>query len=174
MVMIVLLLALVAVQRARRQAAEIGAANMPTCGGRMTRCCKAHRSAKQLEEQLRQAQKMEAIGQLTGGLAHDFNNMLAVIAGNLQLAEAPPRPGPRRCRAADRRRAWTGPERAAMLTNRMLAFARRQPLSPTPIDPNKFVAGMSDLLRRSLGEEIRLETILAGGLWRTHADAEPA
>jgi signal transduction histidine kinase len=124
------------------------------------------------EEALRQAQKMEAIGQLTGGVAHDFNNLLQVIKGNLEMmlrrhgrAGAEPelvRMGESAMRAADR---------AAMLTQRLLAFARRQPLAPTPIDANHLVAGMSDLLGRSLGEAVNLRTVRADGLWQTLADA---
>jgi signal transduction histidine kinase len=121
------------------------------------------------EEALRQAQKMEAIGQLTGGVAHDFNNMLAVVLGGLDLAL-------RRLERGDSRiqkyliNAQEGGRRAAALTQRLLAFARQQPLEPAPVEANKLVAGMSDLLRRSLGETINLETVLAGGLWRVHAD----
>jgi len=121
------------------------------------------------EEVLRQAQKMEAVGQLTGGVAHDFNNMLAVILGSLDIAL-------RRLARGDTSiqkylvNAQEGGRRAAALTQRLLAFARQQPLEPEPLEPNKLVAGMSDLLRRSLGEAIQLETVLAGGLWRTHAD----
>jgi signal transduction histidine kinase/ActR/RegA family two-component response regulator len=124
---------------------------------------------EQLEEQLRQSQKMEALGQLTGGLAHDFNNMLAVIISSMELVQRRLARG-----ESDVRRfidsAVDASERAATLIKRLLTFARRQPLAPEPIDANKFVAGMSDLLRRTLGEHVRLETILAGGLWRTHAD----
>lgn len=127
----------------------------------------AHRG--QLEEQLRQAQKMEAIGQLTGGLAHDFNNMLAVIMGSLNLLK-------RRLARGEGNldqfieAAIDGVERAAALTQRLLAFSRQQPLAPQPTDINKFVAGISDLLRRTLGESVQLETVLAGGLWRTRID----
>ncbi len=121
------------------------------------------------EAQLVQAQKMEAVGQLTGGLAHDFNNMLAVVISALGLMR-------RRIDAGDRDigkfvdAADDSAKRAATLTNRLLAFARRQPLSPQLIEPNKLVSGMSELLRRTLGEQISIETVLAGGLWRTHAD----
>ena len=121
------------------------------------------------EEVMRQAQKMEAVGQLTGGVAHDFNNMLAVILGSLDLAL-------RRLARGDTTiqkylvNAQEGGRRAAALTQRLLAFSRQQPLDPEPIEPNRLVAGMSDLLRRSLGEAIQLETVLAGGLWRTHTD----
>jgi PAS domain S-box-containing protein len=121
------------------------------------------------EESLRQSQKMEAVGQLTGGIAHDFNNMLAVVIGSLDLLK-------RRLAGGDARAeryveaAGEGARRAALLTQRLLAFSRQQPLQPEPIDANKLVAGMSDLLRHSIGSDVRLETVLAGGLWRTHAD----
>ena len=112
---------------------------------------------------------MEAIGQLTGGIAHDFNNMLAVILANLNLLKRQIARG-----EADIQRfidgAAEGADRAAHLTQRLLAFARQQPLAPQPIDANKFVSGMSEILRRTLGQEIKIETILAGGLWRTHVD----
>ena len=122
------------------------------------------------EATLRQAQKMEAIGQLTGGIAHDFNNMLAIVMGSLDLAL-------RRLRRGELAiethltNAQDGARRAASLTQRLLAFARQQPLSPEPVDANKLVAGMSELLRRSLGETVQLETVLAGGLWRCNVDA---
>jgi PAS domain S-box-containing protein len=121
-----------------------------------------------IEEQLRQSQKMEAVGQLTGGVAHDFNNLLTVIMGNLDNLRhhLPGQAEPQRMVEAIMR----ATNRAATLTHRLLAFARRQPLEPKPIEVNKLVAGMSDLLRRSLGEGIVIETVLAGGLWRTLAD----
>jgi two-component system, NtrC family, sensor kinase len=119
------------------------------------------------EETLRQSQKMEAIGQLTGGIAHDFNNLLTVIIGNLDIAV-------RKCTdaALERplRNALMGGQRAAQLTQKLLAFSRRQPLSPRPVDANRLIAGMSDLLRRSLGEKIDIETIGGGGLWRIEVD----
>jgi PAS domain S-box-containing protein len=122
------------------------------------------------EEALRQSQKMEAVGQLTGGIAHDFNNLLTVITGNVDAArrhigeegEA------RVLRALGN--ALVGAERAATLTQRLLAFSRRQPLNPRPIDPNKLVTGMSELLHRTLGETIEVECVLAAGLWRIEAD----
>ncbi|MGF7154712.1 PAS domain S-box protein [Novosphingobium gossypii] len=123
----------------------------------------------QMEDQLRQAQKMEAVGQLTGGIAHDFNNMLAVTIGSLDLLKR--RIGSDDARAERYIHAATeGARRAANLTQRLLAFSRQQPLRPEAININRLVAGMSDLLRHSLGGDIRLETVLAGGLWRTHAD----
>ena len=124
---------------------------------------------EQAHEALRQSQKMEAVGQLTGGIAHDFNNMLAVVIGSLDLLG-------RRIGTADARAkryvdaATDGARRAANLTQRLLAFSRQQPLKPETVDANKLVAGMSDLLRHSLGGDVQLETVLAGGLWRTHAD----
>ena len=124
---------------------------------------------QKIEEQLRQSQKMEAIGQLTGGIAHDFNNMLAVVIGSLDLLG-------RRGSINDVRQqryidsAADAARRAATLTQRLLAFSRQQPLKPEIVDPNKLVSGMSDLLRRSLGETVQLEAVLAGGLWRVHVD----
>jgi PAS domain S-box-containing protein len=120
-------------------------------------------------EALRQSQKMEAVGRLTGGIAHDFNNMLAVVVGSLDLLG-------RRLSGDERARryieaAGEGARRAATLTQRLLAFSRQQPLQPEMLDANRLVAGMSDLLRHSIGADIRLETVLAGGLWATHADA---
>jgi len=121
------------------------------------------------EEALRQAQKMEAVGQLTGGIAHDFNNLLTIIVGNIELLQRRlPEGNERIQRAAEH--AMEATRRAATLTQRLLAFSRRQPLDPKPIDANKLVAGMSELLRRTLGETVMLETVLAGGLWRTQAD----
>ena len=121
------------------------------------------------EEALRQAQKMEAVGQLTGGIAHDFNNMLAVVLGSLDLLGRRLDDGDVRARRyVDA--ATDGARRAATLTQRLLAFSRQQPLQPEPIDVNRLVAGMSDLLRGSLGGGIQLETVLAGGLWTISAD----
>jgi signal transduction histidine kinase len=124
---------------------------------------------EQAEEALRQAQKMEAIGQLTGGIAHDFNNLLQVILGNLDLMRRHIPPEPKNFE-----RMFDGvqraAERASALTAQMLAFARRQPLAPRPADVNKLVGGMSNLLHRTLGESIAIETILAAGLWRVSAD----
>ncbi|MGQ4274591.1 ATP-binding protein [Terrihabitans sp. B22-R8] len=124
---------------------------------------------ERVEQQLRQAQKMEAVGQLTGGIAHDFNNLLAVITGNLDLMTRRLKMGRLNVeRFASS--ALDAANRAATLTHRLLAFSRQQPLNPEPIDANRLVAGMSELLSRALGEEIEVETVLAGGLWRSHAD----
>lgn len=123
-----------------------------------------------VEDALRQSQKMEAVGQLTGGIAHDFNNMLATVIGPLDLLAM--RMGdsdPRAKRYIDM--AIDGATRAAQLTQRLLAFSRQQPLQPVPLDVNRLVAGMSDLLVHSLGSSIRLETVLAAQVWCTFADA---
>jgi PAS domain S-box-containing protein len=131
----------------------------------------AHEVAERMkaEESLRQAQKMEAIGQLTGGIAHDFNNLLTIIVGNIELMQRRlPEDADRLQRAAAH--AMDATRRAATLTHRLLAFSRRQPLDPKPIDVNKLVASMTDLLRRTLGEAVMLETVLGGGLWRSQAD----
>ena len=124
---------------------------------------------EQAEDTLRQVQKMEAIGQLTGGIAHDFNNMLAVVLGNLDLAKRRLSKGVTNIEQY-LTGAQEGGRRAAALTQRLLAFARQQPLTPEPLDPNKLVSGMSELLHRTLGETFKIETVLAGGLWRIHAD----
>jgi PAS domain S-box-containing protein len=122
------------------------------------------------EERMRQAQKMEAIGQLTGGVAHDFNNLLAVISGNLEALQRrvtnPADAELRRYIAGGLR----GTERAAALTHRLLAFARRQPLDPAPLSVNTIITGMSEMFRRTLGESILVETVLAAGLWSVFVD----
>ena len=123
------------------------------------------------EDALRQAQKMEAVGQLTGGIAHDFNNLLTVVVGNIELAlraldGVGGEPRARRVLESARK----GADRAATLTQRLLAFSRRQPLAPKPIDVDKLVLGMSDLLNRSLGETVQLEIVTSPGLWRVEVD----
>jgi signal transduction histidine kinase len=122
------------------------------------------------EEALRQSQKMEAVGQLTGGVAHDFNNLLQVIIGNLDtVLRHLPQDAARLQRAAGQ--ALKGARRAAALTQRLLAFSRRQPLAPKPLDINALVTGLSELIHRTLGETVSVETVLAAGLWRTEVDA---
>lgn len=120
-------------------------------------------------EVLRQSQKMEAVGQLTGGIAHDFNNLLQVIVGNLEiLSRGLPEEMVRLRRATTQ--AMSGARRAGALTQRLLAFARRQPLDPKLLNANTVVQGMSELLRRALGETIQLETVVGGGLWTVEVD----
>jgi signal transduction histidine kinase len=127
------------------------------------------------EESLRQAQKMETVGQLTGGIAHDFNNLLTVVLGGLEVIgrqlPALPESAARARITRARDMAIQGTQRAATLTSRLLAFSRQQPLAPTALDANKLVAAVCELLRRTLGEAISLETVLAGGLWLAFADA---
>ncbi|MBP2299714.1 hybrid sensor histidine kinase/response regulator [Azospirillum picis] len=128
----------------------------------------AAETLRRTEAALQQAQKMEAIGQLTGGVAHDFNNLLQVISGNLQLLSADVAGNSR----AERRRAnaLAGAQRGAKLASQLLAFGRRQALEPKVINIGRFVTGMDDMLRRSIGEGIEIETIVSGGLWNTLVD----
>ncbi|HET6236232.1 MAG TPA: response regulator [Acetobacteraceae bacterium] len=122
------------------------------------------------EDALRQSQKMEAVGQLTGGLAHDFNNMLTGVIGNLELLQTRVAQG----RSSEIERyilaAQESAQRAAALTHRLLAFARRQPLDTKPSDINRIVLSMEDMLRRTLGERVQLQTILTRDLWAALAD----
>ncbi|WP_374944284.1 CHASE3 domain-containing protein [Sphingomonas sp.] len=123
------------------------------------------------EGQVRQLQKLEGLGQLTAGIAHDFNNMLAVVIGSLDLIRRKYGSGDaaagllRLVSAAE-----DGAGRAAELTKRLLAFSRQQPLQPAVLDLNRLVGGMSEILRRTLGERVEVETVLAGGLWSVNAD----
>lgn len=121
------------------------------------------------ELQLRQAQKMEALGQLTGGVAHDFNNMLAIIVGNLEMLikRLPESENLQRTLAGN---ALNGAHRAAELTKRLLAFSRQQPLQPKGTDVNQCVHDVAVMLRRSLGENIQIEIVQGGGLWRAFID----
>jgi PAS domain S-box-containing protein len=125
---------------------------------------------RQTEEQLRQSQKMEAVGQLTGGLAHDFNNMLTGIIGSLELLKTRVAQG--RISQVDRyiTAAQGAANRAAALTHRLLAFSRRQTLDPKPTHPNRLIASMEELIQRTMGPEIQVETVLSVGLWATLCD----
>ncbi len=125
---------------------------------------------RQAEEQLRQAQKMEAIGQLTGGIAHDFNNLLTSIIGSLQLLQRRLDEGNTAGLARYCGIAVAAAQRAAALTNRLLAFARRQPLDPRPVDANRLIGSIEELLCRTLGPAIELEMVPAAGLWPAHCD----
>ncbi len=122
---------------------------------------------RRVEAQLRQAQKMEAVGQLTGGIAHDFNNLLTAVIGNLELLQT---------RLSDERSlglvnaALRSAFRGGQLTQQLLAYARRQNLSPRPVDVNSVVAGMGELLQRSLGGLVQVETDLAPDLWQATSD----
>ncbi|MPW18831.1 response regulator [Paraburkholderia sp. CNPSo 3157] len=120
------------------------------------------------EEALRVAQKMEAIGNLTGGVAHDFNNLLQVIGGNLQLLADDVAGSERPAQRV--RNALAGVARGAKLASQLLAFGRRQPLAPKVVNLGRFVRGLDDMLRRALGDGIEIETIVSGGLWNTLVD----
>jgi PAS domain S-box-containing protein len=123
---------------------------------------------RKMEDALRQAQKMEAIGKLTGGVAHDFNNILQVIAGNLELLKLEfagnAQSGYRL------QQARFAVDRGAKLASQLLSFARRQPLQPVPTNLGRVLREMDDLLRRALGESIEIETVVSGGLWTTSLD----
>jgi signal transduction histidine kinase len=122
------------------------------------------------EESLRQAQKMEAVGQLTGGLAHDFNNILAGISGSLEIMQTRLTQG--RVGELDRylTAAQGAVKRAASLTQRLLAFSRRQTLDPKPADLNRLVSGLEELINRTMGPAIYVEFAAAAGLWATFID----
>ncbi|MEO9054598.1 MAG: ATP-binding protein [Steroidobacteraceae bacterium] len=149
-----------------RSKAEIEAINA-NLNDRVARVISERQS---MEETLRQSQKMEAIGQLTGGIAHDFNNLLAGITGSLEMLRSRLSQG----RIADIDRYVTSAQgaakRAAALTHRLLAFARRQTLDPKPVDANRLIADMEDLIRRTMGPAITVENIGAGGLWTVLVD----
>ena len=127
-------------------------------------------SREVVEEQLRHSQKMEAIGQLTGGIAHDFNNLLTGIVGSLDLLAKRLRQG--RTQDVERylKAAIGSANRAASLTHRLLAFARRQPLAPESVDVNELVVSLDDLLRRTLGEAVGLRIITVPGVWPVLCD----
>lgn len=127
---------------------------------------------EEAEATLRHVQKIETIGQLTGGIAHDFNNMLTVIMGNLDTVQ-------RRMKSIEGaaglsrpiESAQQGARNAAKLTHRLLAFARQQPLEPEALSINSLISGMSDMMSRTVGEQVKIETVLAAGLWTTFVDA---
>ena len=135
------------------------------------RVAEAIAERKHAEEALRQSQKMEAVGQLTGGIAHDFNNLLTGIIGSLDLLQVRLRQG--RTTEIDRyvAAAQGASKRAAALTHRLLAFSRRQTLDPKQTDVNRLVIGMEELIRRTVGPQITVEVVTAGGLWSTLIDS---
>ncbi|ULO25058.1 CHASE3 domain-containing protein [Methylocystis sp. SB2] len=152
----------------QRQVAELQTANVALRIA-LKQAAEQSERRERVESQLRQAQKMQAVGQLTGGLAHDFNNMLAVIVGCLNLLKRKMARG-----EIDKDslidKAMECVDRAAALTHRLLAFSRQQPLTPQTVDANKLVGGMAEMIRRTLGESISVETVLASGVWRIHVD----
>jgi signal transduction histidine kinase/CheY-like chemotaxis protein len=131
------------------------------------------RELGQAREQFAQAQKMEAVGQVTGGVAHDFNNLLTVIVGNLDLAQRhlqswTEEPAERLRRVINN--AMRAAQRATTITQRLLVFSRKQPLDPKPLSINPLLNGLTDFLRRSLGETVALDIVVADGLWQVEAD----
>lgn len=152
-------------QAQRERATELEAAVAAATAGLQEEA----RERAAAEAQLRQAQKMEAVGQLTGGIAHDFNNMLAIVLGGLELARRHlPEGAKQSARHIDN--ASEGASRAAALTRRLLAFARAEPLTPQAIEPAELIAGMSSLLERTLGEGIVVETRTDASGWHVWAD----
>jgi PAS domain S-box-containing protein len=137
----------------------------------ITERMEVQRALREAQEQLAVSQRMEAIGQLSGGIAHDFNNLLMIVIGNLETAQ---RQAKNLADAANLQRglanAMRGAQRAAALTSRLLAFSRRQPLNPKPVDVNRFLTSSVDFLQRSLGERIEVEVVGAAGLWQVEAD----
>jgi signal transduction histidine kinase/CheY-like chemotaxis protein len=158
----VLVLAGLAALGARQAIAELRAARDLTLAEMASR--------QAAESQLRQAQKMEAVGQLTGGIAHDFNNILAVILGGLDLAKRRLAPGQDQA-AKFIDSSIEAAERAARLTAQLLAYSRQQALMPTAVAPNRLIISASEMLQRTLPESIELQTVLAAGLWSVHVDA---
>ena len=148
--------------KVRQRTLELTAAN--------EQLLKAATERERVESQLRQAQKMEAMGQLTGGVAHDFNNLLTVVIGNIESMQ---RNLPADASARQRRwmeNAMHGAKRAATLTQHLLAFSRKQPLNPKPVDLNQLVSDISQILSRTLGEQIKVQTILSRNLWQVEID----
>jgi PAS domain S-box-containing protein len=145
---------------------------MVYCSGRdITSDREKEAELAQTQEALRQSQKMEAVGQLTGGIAHDFNNLLQGISGSLDRIQSRIAEG--RVLDIDRflKGAIESTHRAAALTHRLLAFSRRQTLDPKPTDANKLIGGMEDLIRRTMGPNVSIEVVGAGGLWPIKVDA---
>jgi PAS domain S-box-containing protein len=138
----------------------------------VTERMQAQRALKETQEQLAVSQKMDAIGQLSGGIAHDFNNLLMIVIGNLETAQKNVRqlPGMANLQRV-LNNAMRGAQRAAALTSRLLAFSRRQPLNPKPLDVNRFLNPAVDFLQRTLGERIEVEVVGAAGLWQVEVDS---
>ena len=137
----------------------------------ITERMQVQKALRETQEQLAVSQRMEAIGQLSGGIAHDFNNLLMIVIGNLETALRQAKrlegvPNLQRALA----NAMRGAQRAAALTSRLLAFSRRQPLNPKPLDVNRFLTASVDFLQRSLGERIEVEVVGAAGLWQVDVD----
>ncbi len=166
-IMVMLLDAIVLASSRLAQASRLLRQNNETLEARV-----AERTAELMraEEQLRQSQKMEAVGQLTGGIAHDFNNLLTAISGSLELLQARLKQGRTSELPRYAEEAQDAARRAASLTHRLLAFSRRQALDPKPTDIDRLVAGMAELIRRTVGPAITVEVVRAPGLWTALVD----
>ena len=161
-------LSLLWLRQARRQFAAADAARADAEGA--LQALKVQNVAREeAESRVRALQKMESLGQLTGGIAHDFNNMLAVVLGGIELAKRRLRADPERAEAS-LEHAREGATRAVTLTSRLLAFSRNQPLAPAPLDTNKLMAGLCEMLARTLGDQIEVECVYGPSLWRCYAD----
>lgn len=147
-------------QRVAERTAELAASN--------SRLASEIEQRTRAEGMLAQAQKMEAIGNLTGGVAHDFNNLLQVVSGNLQLLSREVAGNEKAQLRIEK--AMAGVARGSYLASQLLAFGRRQPLEPRVVNIGRLIRGMDDLLRRTLGEAIEIESVIAGGLWNTLVD----
>lgn len=148
-------------RQVKSRTAELQAAN--------TRLRDEVTAREKAESTVRQMQRVESVGQLTGGIAHDFNNMLAIVVGNLEMAKRRLQNPEILSKFIDQ--AKLGAERAAALTQRLLAFSRQQPLSPSRVDPNALIVGMKELLTRTIGKQVDVRTDLAPDTWPTLADA---
>jgi PAS domain S-box-containing protein len=136
----------------------------------VTERSETQRILHETQEQLAASQKMEAVGQLSGGIAHDFNNLLMIVIGNLETVQRHARESSNANMQRALSNAMRGAQRAASLTQRLLAFSRRQALNPRPLDINKFVISSAEFIGRSLGEGIEIETVGAAGLWTVEVD----
>jgi PAS domain S-box-containing protein len=138
----------------------------------ITERMETQRILRETQEQLALSQRMEAVGQLSGGIAHDFNNLLMIIMGNLERVKHETQGMGESAANLERpiANALRGAQRAAALTQRLLAFSRRQPLNPRLLDLNKYLSGVGDFLQRSLGETIEIEVVGAPGLWQIEVD----
>jgi PAS domain S-box-containing protein len=137
----------------------------------ITERMEVQRLLRETQEQLAASQKMDAVGQLSGGVAHDFNNLLMIVLGNLETLERYARESENPNIQRPVNNAMRGAQRAAALTQRLLAFSRRQPLNPRPLDINRFLAGSAEFLHRSLGETIEIETAGSAALWTVEVDS---
>lgn len=164
----VALLLLMWLRQARRQFASLNAARADAEGA-LAALKVENLGREEAEGRVRALQKMESLGALTGGIAHDFNNMLAVVLGGIELAKRRLRSDPERAEAS-LEHAREGATRAVTLTSRLLAFSRNQPLAPAPLDANKLIGGLCEMLGRTLGDQVEVECVYGAGLWRCYAD----